>query len=135
MSDVDDRPDSGRVSVTSAISTAVVKLLRQYTGRGPVKARTIIDRDVVAVVLGETMTKAERTLSDTGDADLVLHLRGQLQNTMREDLVAIAESQTQRKVIAFMSANHIEPDMAAEVFVLEAEARQPTEVEASDSSA
>jgi hypothetical protein len=29
------------------------------------------------------------------------------------------EQITGRKVVAFMSANHIDPDMAAEVFVLE----------------
>jgi hypothetical protein len=34
-------------------------------------------------------------------------------------MVAAVEGLTERKVIAFMSENHIEPDMAAEVFVLE----------------
>src|SRR5207245_8393221 len=117
MSDVDDRPVNG--SVSAGISNAVVKLMRKYTGRGPTKARTAIDRDVVTVVLGEMMTKAEHTLVGAGEADVVLGLRGQIQNTMREDLVAAVESLTQRKVIAFMSASHIEPDMAAEIFVLE----------------
>ena len=36
----------------------------------------------------------------------------------RDDLVAIIEAETGREVIAFMSANHIEPDMALESFVL-----------------
>lgn len=38
---------------------------------------------------------------------------------MRDDLVAIVERQLDRKVIAFMSQNHIDPDLAVEVFVLE----------------
>ena len=38
---------------------------------------------------------------------------------MSEDLIALVERHTRRKVVAFMSANHAEPDMAAEVFVLE----------------
>ena len=38
---------------------------------------------------------------------------------MREDLVAVVERQLDRKVIAFMSQNHIDPDLAVEVFVLE----------------
>ena len=38
---------------------------------------------------------------------------------MREDLVAAVELNTGRSVVAFMSSNHIDPDMAAEVFVLE----------------
>jgi hypothetical protein len=38
---------------------------------------------------------------------------------MRLDFVAAIEDLTGRTVIAFMSANHIDPDLAAEVFVLE----------------
>jgi hypothetical protein len=38
---------------------------------------------------------------------------------MRDDLVAAVEGLTERKVIAFMSENHVDPDMAAEIFVLE----------------
>jgi len=38
---------------------------------------------------------------------------------MREDLVHIVEQETGRKVIAFMRDNHVDPDIAAEVFVLE----------------
>jgi hypothetical protein len=38
---------------------------------------------------------------------------------MRDDLVAIVERQLDRKVIAFMNQNHIDPDLAVEVFVLE----------------
>jgi hypothetical protein len=33
--------------------------------------------------------------------------------------VGIVERQLHRKVIAFMSQNHIDPDLAVEVFVLE----------------
>jgi uncharacterized protein YbcI len=38
---------------------------------------------------------------------------------MRDDLVAIVERQLGRTVVAFMSQNHIDPDLAVEVFVLE----------------
>ena len=38
---------------------------------------------------------------------------------MEEDLVRGIEEITGRTVLAFMSANHLEPDMAAETFVLE----------------
>jgi hypothetical protein len=38
---------------------------------------------------------------------------------MRDDLVAVVEEPLERKVVAYMSANHIDPDLAAEVFVLE----------------
>jgi flavorubredoxin len=38
---------------------------------------------------------------------------------MRDDLVEIVERELDRKVIAFMSQNHIDPDLAVEVFVLQ----------------
>jgi len=111
--------DDGTVS--AAVSNAVVGLVRQYTGRGPTKARTSISRDLVSVVMADTLTKAERRLADDGKADLVLQIRHEFQKTMREDLVAAVETITQREVVAFMSDNHIDPDMAVESFVLRPE--------------
>jgi uncharacterized protein YbcI len=46
-------------------------------------------------------------------------MRHRFQEAMREDLITVVEKQMERKVVAFMSTNHIDPDMAAEVFVLE----------------
>ncbi len=111
--------DDGTVS--AAVSNAGVGLVRQYTGRGPTKARTSISRDLVSVVMADTLTKAERKLADDGKADLVLQIRHEFQKTMRDDLVAAVETITEREVIAFMSDNHIDPDMAVESFVLRAE--------------
>ena len=101
------------------ISTSTVRLLHERTGRGPTKARTLINDDVVTVILADTLTKGERTLVDDGRSDRVLQLRHDYQQTMRDDLIAIIERQLERKVIAFMSQNHIDPDLAVEVFVLE----------------
>jgi uncharacterized protein YbcI len=101
------------------ISTAAVQILHEYTGRGPTKAKTIIDDDVVTVLLAETLTKGERTLVENGHADRVLALRHGYEKVMRDDLVALVERQLDRKVIAFMSQNHIDPDLAVETFVLE----------------
>jgi uncharacterized protein YbcI len=101
------------------ISTAAVQLMHEYTGRGPTKAKTILNGDVVTVLLADTLTRGERKLVDNGRADRVLALRHDYQLVMRDDLVAIVEQQLGRKVLAFMSQNHIDPDYAVEVFVLE----------------
>ena len=103
------------------ISTATVQLLHEYTGRGPTKAKTLITDDVVTVMLADTLTKGERKLVDKGHSDRVLQLRHDYQLTMRDDLIALVERQLDRKVIAFMSQNHIDPDLAVEVFVLQPE--------------
>jgi uncharacterized protein YbcI len=105
--------------VAARISNAVVKTLHEYTGRGPTKARTDINQSSVLVLLADTLTKGERVLVDNGQPELVLQTRQAFQQLMRDDLVAAVEGLTERKVIAFMSENHVDPDMAAEIFVLE----------------
>jgi len=113
-------PESrGGGSTAAAISNDAVHLLQEYTGRGPTKARTSINRDSVMILFDDTLTKGERKLAEVGDGAAVLQMRHRFQEAMREDLISVVEKQMERKVVAFMSANHIDPDMAAEVFVLE----------------
>jgi uncharacterized protein YbcI len=104
---------------SAMISTATVRLLHEYTGRGPTQARTLINDNVVTVLLADTLTKGERTLVANGRSDRVLQVRHDYQHMMRDDLIAIVERQLERTVVAFMSQNHIDPDLAVEVFVLE----------------
>jgi len=104
----------------AAISNAVVRLMAEYTGRGPTKARTSIRDDVIMVVLEDTLTKGERALVRKGRSEKVIDLRGEFQSAMCDDAVTAVEQLTGRSVTAFMSANHIDPDLAAEIFVLEA---------------
>jgi uncharacterized protein YbcI len=103
---------------TAAISTAVVHLLREYTGRGPTKAKTYISSDLVTVVLQDSLTRGEHSLVSGGKDDDVLHTRQLFQQTMSRDLVETIERITGRTVTAFLSANHIEPDVAVESFLL-----------------
>ena len=104
--------------MASAVSNAVVSLYADYIGRGPTRARTTFGRDLVTVVLEETLTKAERHLSEDGEDDAVISTRRTMQRTMREDLVAAIEGHTGRQVTAFLSDQSVKPDVAVEVFVL-----------------
>ena len=108
-----------RGALSAEISTAAVQLVAEYTGRGPTKAHTVINRDSVVILLADTLTKGERSLVRMGMSDHVVETRKRYQAAMREDLIAVVENHVGRKVIAFMSDNHIDPDMGAEVFVLE----------------
>jgi uncharacterized protein YbcI len=107
------------LSPAGEISRRSVQLLREYTGRGPTKARTVINHDSVMILLEDTLTKGERKLAELGKGEHVLQTRHQFQVVMRDELVRVVEEETGRQVIAFMSDNHIDPDVAAEVFVLE----------------
>ena len=61
-SSVDDRS----ASLGAEISTLIVQTLHEYSGRGPTKAHTTIGRNAVHCTLGDTLTKAERTLAAAG---------------------------------------------------------------------
>jgi uncharacterized protein YbcI len=70
-------------------------------------------------VLQDSLTRGEQTLVDAGEGEAVLELRRRWQGVMRVDVSREIEELTGRKVIGFMSDNHIDPDIAVEVFVLE----------------
>ncbi len=103
-----------------AISNLIVRLLSEYTGRGPTKARTHFNDNLITVVVQDLLTKGERSLIRDGKADLVLQTRSAYQQTMRTDLTDGVEEITGRRVIAFLSANHLDPDLAIESFMLAA---------------
>lgn len=113
-----DGPNTER-KVAATISDALVRVHRDFLGRGPERARTTVSEDSVMVVFEETLTHAERSLLEDGKDDEVLRLRHSLQRTMEGEYRSAVERITGRTVRAFMSANHVDPDLACEVFVLE----------------
>jgi uncharacterized protein YbcI len=106
-------------TLQAAISNAIVRCLREYTGRGPMKARTTIRDNIVVVMLEQTLTKGEQVLLAKGRGENVLGLRREYQEAMREETSNKVAALTGRKVIAMMSANHLDPDLAAEIYVLD----------------
>jgi uncharacterized protein YbcI len=113
----DARTSNG--AAAAEISRRAVQILREYTGRGPTKARTVLTRDTAAIILADTLTKGERSLVGMGEEDHVLRARRSYQNLMRPDLVHLVEEQTGRTVHAFFSDNQIAPDYGVEFFLLE----------------
>jgi uncharacterized protein YbcI len=107
---VGDQEQSQKTGVAEQISRGIVRLHSQYYGRGPTKAKTHLDGNLVAVVLEETFTKAERTLVDRGEKDAVQQIG--------EEFTAIVEQATGRTVKAFLSETNLEEDVAVEIFLL-----------------
>jgi uncharacterized protein YbcI len=112
-------PETQDGSLHVAISNAIVRILREYTGRGPTKAKTTIRDDVVLVMLQQSLTKGELSLVRNGRAEKVLEIRHEYQKAMQEECIEAIAALTGRNVTAMLSANHIEPDLGAEIFVLE----------------
>jgi uncharacterized protein YbcI len=105
--------------LAAAISNAVVGALASTTGRGPTRAKTTLGENAVFVVLQDTLTRGELNLVQAGESEAVLDLRRRWQRIMRTSCSHEIEQLTGRKVIGFMSDNHIDPDIAVEVFILE----------------
>jgi uncharacterized protein YbcI len=106
----------GRLSL--AIANMTVRVLRAHTGRGPTKSRTLIDDELITVILHDTLTTGERTLVANGDVAIVRSARTALADAMRDELIAGVEELTGRTVIALFSDSAIDPDIALESFVL-----------------
>ncbi len=72
MADLTEQPRPSGGALYTAISNAIVALLREYTGRGPTKARTTIRDNIVLVMLEQTLTKGEQSLVSKGRTEQVL---------------------------------------------------------------
>jgi uncharacterized protein YbcI len=108
-------------SLSREVAQAMVGLYKENVGRGPTRARAFIQGDVITVILEDTMTRAEQTLAEEEEKELVRGVRRVLQGKFREEAVALVERLTGRRVRSFLSDHAVEDDVAAEVFVLEPE--------------
>lgn len=71
------------------------------------------------------MAHAEKPLTRSDQIDAVNHLRHLFQETMEADFREAVERLTGRKVLAFISGNQVDPDIAAELFILDGPAGHP----------
>ncbi len=110
----------GGGQLLSAISTGIVKLMREHYGRGPIKAKTYaLDDIVVCVLRGSGFTALEQTIMDSGDGDRVVAMREDFQDVMARRYRELVEGLTGRKVLAFLSQARVEPDLTLEVFFID----------------
>jgi uncharacterized protein YbcI len=102
----------------TAISEGIVKLLKDYYGRGPTQAKTYYEDDLVVCLLRGGFTPVEKTLLEGGRGLAVIEQRMAFQDVMRQRFESVVERATNRRVIGFMSGNQQDPDMICEVFIL-----------------
>ena len=125
-----------RGEMLAQISTNLVQLHSRYYGKGPTKAKTHWVNDTIVCILRGGFTTVERTLLESGETEPVLEMRRSFQRAMENEFRDVVEAAIGRKVMAYMSMVHADPDMAVELFVLEpvegaaeAEVHAPAEVE------
>jgi len=111
-----ETPKGGQALVE--LSNAMVALHREYFGRGPGAAKSFVNDEMVICVLSDIYTAVEHTLIDAGQAEHVKRTRGLHQEALEAKYKASVEAIMGRPVEAFLSAVHVNPDVAIEVFLL-----------------
>jgi uncharacterized protein YbcI len=105
--------------LNAAITRELVRIHTAAIGRGPRKSYSFHSGDTLITVMLKVLTRAEQTLVSYNEGDAVLAMRRLSQRAMAAEMKAAVARLTGRKVLAFMSDNHLDPDMAVQVFVLE----------------
>jgi uncharacterized protein YbcI len=105
--------------LNAALTSAIVGIQTKHLGRGPSNASTTHNGEVVTVIMRDVMTPAERALVQSGERHAVANMRHLLQEAMGDDFKTAVERLTGRKVVAFVSGNHVDPDIAVETFILD----------------
>src|ERR671916_2779446 len=105
-------------TLRARISTEIVRLHSEYYGRGPTKAKVYIDGDLIAVVLEETFTPAEKTLIGRGEADGIQDIRRRFQRVMADQFTSVVEQANGREVRSFLSETDVDNDISVELFLL-----------------
>lgn len=113
---LDDQPTHGQV--LAEVTNTVVRLFRENFGKGPTQGKTVWHDDVLVTVLRGGFTTAEQTLYRAGRADIVEAQRRAVQEVFEREMRSDIEGLTGRRVEAFLSANHFDPDVSVEIFVL-----------------
>ena len=104
--------------VLTAISDGMVALLKEFYGRGPTRAKSYYEDDLVVCVLRGGFSRVEETLLAGGRGPAVIQQRMEFQEVMRARFTGVIENATGRPVIGFMSGNQQDPDLMCEVFIL-----------------
>jgi len=114
-----ERPLSGG-QLLAAISNSIVSLLREKYGRGPMKAKTYALDDMIVCVMRESgFSPIEQTMMDSGEPDRVVGMREDFQRVMAARYRETIEELTGRKVVAFLSQAHVDPDLTLEIFFVD----------------
>jgi len=70
-------------------------------------------------VLSDGFTAIERTMMEGGEPERVLAMRRDFQRMMKERYSDMIEALTGRKVLAFLSQAHVDPDLTIEIFLMD----------------
>jgi uncharacterized protein YbcI len=104
----------------SEITNRIVSMMCEHYGRGPIKAKSYVNDCLLVCVLSDGFTPIERTMAEAGEHDRIVELRLGFQRLMKSRYTEMVEELTGRRVLAFLSQVHLDPDLTVEMFALDA---------------
>lgn len=124
MASDDAERSSGEETVESAslmqrISNLMVGMQKEHFGRGPDRTKSYMFDDLLFVVMRGGVTRAEQTMLDFGQEDLVRNFRQQFENEMTKKLVSAIEELTGRAVLTYQCQIMFNPHIVCQIFVFE----------------
>jgi uncharacterized protein YbcI len=111
---------TGDLSLTEAISAAMVDLYAAFYDHDRTTATTYINDSIVVCVLENILTDGGDALVAEGARGEVIDGRVAFQTDTEDEFTAAIQRLTHRRVVAFMSANQTTPGVACELFFLDA---------------
>jgi uncharacterized protein YbcI len=118
MAAVPDAPLLGD-ELLDSVAAAMVAMHQHYHHRIPVTAKTLLLGDEVLVcVLAGVYTDVEKTMIEVQRGTLVQQVRSAFQAAMQNRFISAVERLSGREVLAFISDQHVGPDIEIELFML-----------------
>jgi uncharacterized protein YbcI len=105
----------------AAVSASMGALHERYYGRAPASTKSqMMGDDLLACVLGGVYTEVEKTMIELQRTAIVQETRSAFQTAMQHKFISEVERLSGRRVLAFISNQHVGPDLEVELFVLAA---------------
>ncbi len=105
----------------AAVSASMGSLHERYYGRAPASTKSqMMGDDLLACVLGGVYTEVEKTMIELQRTAIVQETRSAFQTAMQQRFISEVERLSGRRVLAFISNQHVGPDLEVELFVLAA---------------
>ena len=102
----------------AAVTEAMVAMHEHYHGRRPASAKSLMmGGEVLACVMGGVYTEVEKTLIELQRSTVVQETRSAFQTAMQEQFIDTVQRLSGRRVAAFISNQHVDPDLEVELFV------------------
>ncbi|MBV9167379.1 MAG: DUF2294 family protein [Solirubrobacterales bacterium] len=102
----------------AAVTEAMVAMHERYHGRRPASAKSLMmGSDLLVCVMGGVFTEVEKTLIELQRSTIVQETRSAFQTAMQDRFIEAVQRLSGRRVLAFISNQHVGPDLEIELFV------------------